>query len=72
MTTNEFIELLMQQDPNGNKVLYLRIIDDGTDDELVAFGDFDKDDIFVYQKSAHQTTYGDMDVVVVDIKLDCG
>lgn len=74
MTSNELIELIKQQDPEGKRLVFLRIYDEmdrSGKDFPVAFGEIDADTLRVSCKDAYATQMGDKDVLCLDLRLDC-
>jgi hypothetical protein len=67
ITTSKFINLIKEQDPSGDRVVFFRVRNELDEMDIVACGDID--DLSLYMKNKHQTNHGDQDVLIIDISL---
>ena len=67
ISTKKLIDALKAQDPEGERIIYFRVISDEYSG-YVATGDVD--DIYIVSKNGYQTSEGDKDVLLLEIKLD--
>lgn len=69
LRTRDVIEMLQQQDPDGTRIVYFRIYDETSPDDLVASGEVDSIELTL--KDAYQTIEGDQKVIRIGLQLDC-
>lgn len=69
LTTNDFINLLKEYDPEGNLVLVFRT--EGDCGGIMAESEVDYNDIDMTFKFKQQTAEGDVNVLRVTLRLDC-
>jgi len=69
LTTNDLIDILKEQDPEGNRVIFLRIESDEYSD-YVASGDIDAIEINVALKDGYQTSEGDKNILRITLPLN--
>ena len=68
MTTREFIDLLRASDPDGTRLVMLRVWDEGDSKDIVAFGELDERAQFSL-KNRRQMQGEDRDILRIDIPV---
>jgi len=67
ITSGDFIKLIQEQDPGGERLVSFRVYEDG---ELVTDGEVEAASVLI--RNLQQTIEGDKDVVRIDIEIVCG
>lgn len=68
----DLIKLIKEQDPTGQRVIIFEIVDEDSQEDVVAGGEVSTNNIDSVMKDAYQTSEGDKDVLRITIPLDIG
>lgn len=76
ITTGYLVNLLKEQDPEGKRALFFRVYDDCYETELYVAGSApigagEAYKLAISKKGAYQTEDGDVDVLRLDLWMDC-